>query len=129
MSILSKPHLQVKTKQRGRTKTLRSLTTLGNLHKELIDLRSKLSRTAVCLRLLPRRGDSREGKRHMQTVPVKLLKSENSLRKKNVDLISAKSFFDDILFVSELIGGNAAGFLSSDDKAHFSLGVAGVTIK
>lgn len=93
----------------------------------MIDLRSKLSRTAVCIRLLPRRGDSREGKRHMQTVPVKLLKSENSLRKKNVDLISAKSFFDDILFVRELIGGNAAGFLSSDDKAH--LGVAGVPIK
>ena len=40
----------------------------------------------------------------MQTVPVKFLKSENSLQKKNVDLISAKSSFDDILFVRELIG-------------------------
>ena len=56
------------TDDRRRTETLRSLTTLDDLHKELTDLGFNLSRSAVYLRLLPRRGDSREGKRHVQTV-------------------------------------------------------------
>ena len=73
------------TDDRRRTETLRSLTTLDDLHKGLTDLGFNLSRSAVYLRLLLRRGDSREGKRHVQTVPVKLLRPENSLRKKNID--------------------------------------------
>ena len=74
---------------RRRTECLRTVKTLDDLHGELVKLDFKLSRSATYLRLLPRRGDSREGKRHVQTVKVKLLRPENSLRKKNIDRMFA----------------------------------------
>ena len=64
----------------------------------------KLSRSATYLRLLPRRGDSRKGKRHIQTVKVKLLRPENLLRKKNIGRMFAKSFIDDLRDVCEIFG-------------------------
>ena len=48
------------TDDRRRTETLRSLTILDDLHKELTDLDFNLSCSAVYLRLLPRRCDSRD---------------------------------------------------------------------
>ena len=116
------------TDDRRRTETLRSLTTLDDLHKELTDLGFNLSRSAVYLRLLPKRGDSREGKRHVQTVPVKLLRPENSLRKKNIDHMYAKAFFDD-MSISELLGSNVVNFLSNDDKARVALGLAAASLQ
>ena len=117
------------TDDRRRTESLHSLTTLDDLHKELKTLGFNLSRSAVYLRLLPRRGDSREGKRHVQTVPIKLLRPENSLRKKNIDRMYAKSFFDDMMSVSELLGSNVVNFLSNDDKARIALGLAAATLQ
>ena len=46
----------------------------------LDDLRAALQ--ALCLRLIPRRTDSLKGKRHVRTVPVKIRKATNNLRKK-----------------------------------------------
>ena len=117
------------TDDRRRTETLRSLTTLDNLHKELTDLGFNLSRSAVYLRLLPRRSDSREGKRHVQTVPVKLLRPENSLRKKIIDRMYAKAFFNNMLSISELLGSNVVNFLSNDDKARVTLGLAAASLQ
>ena len=78
------------TDNRKTTETLCSLTTLDDLHRELTNLGFKLSHSAVYLRVLPRRGDSREGKRHIQMAPVKLLRSEHSLRPKNIDSMYVK---------------------------------------
>ena len=78
------------TGNRKTTETLCSLTTLDDLHRELTNLGFKLSHSAVYLRVLPRRGDSREGKRHIQMAPVKLLRSEHSLRPKNIDSMYVK---------------------------------------
>ena len=66
------------------------------LESELTKLGFKLSRSATHLRLLPRRGNTLEGKRHVQTVPVRLIRPENSLRKKNIDRMYAKLFMDDM---------------------------------
>ena len=73
------------TDNRKTTETLCSLTTLDDLHRELTNLGFKLGHSAVYLKLLPRRGDSREGRRLIQMAPVKLLRSEHSLRTKNID--------------------------------------------
>ena len=81
---------------RRRTEVLRTVRTLDDLQTELTNRGFKLSQSATYLRLVPRRGDSREGKRHVQTVPVKLLRPENSLRKKNTDRMYAKAFIDDM---------------------------------
>ena len=100
---------------RRRSECLRSVKTLNDLHGELVKLNFKLSRSATYLRLLPRRGESREGKRHVQTVKVKLLRPENSLRKKNVDRMYAKSFIDDLTDVCELFGPGPVLVMSNDE--------------
>ena len=58
--------------------------------------------------------------RDVRTEPVKLLRPEHSLRKKNIDRMYAKSFIDDMMSISELIGGDAVTSLSNDDKARIA---------
>ena len=70
------------TDDRQRMEFLCTVTTLDDLHLELKNLGFSLSRSARYLRLLPRRGNTSEGYRHVQTVPVKLTRPENNLRKK-----------------------------------------------
>ena len=60
--------------ERRQTEMLRSVTNLDQLAKELQQKGFTLSRTALYLRLLPRRSNSAEGRRHVKTVPVKLVK-------------------------------------------------------
>ena len=88
-----------------------------------------LSSSAVYLRLQPRRVDSREGKRHVQTVPVKLLRLENTLRKKNIDRMFVKSFIDNLQEICKLFGPSCVLFLSNDDKARVPLGLAAASLQ
>jgi len=88
-----------------------------------------LSRSATYLRLQPRRSNSKQGKRHVQTVPVKLLRPENTLRKKNVDRMFAKSFIDDLHEICKLFGSATVLFLSNDDKARVPLGLAAASLQ
>ena len=92
---------------RHRTECLRSVTTLNDLHSQLTKLGFNLSRSATYLRLLLRRGNTKEGKRHVKTVRVKLVGPENSLRKNNVDRMYAKSFIDDMRDICSLFGPEA----------------------
>ena len=56
---------------RRRTDVLRSCRRLDDLHEQLKNLGYSLSRSATYLRLIPRRFNTEEGKRHVKTVPVK----------------------------------------------------------
>ena len=114
---------------RRRTECLRTITTLDDLMGELHKLGHRLSRSATYLRLMPRRGNTSEGKRHVSTVPVKLLKPESSLRKKNADRMYAKSFIDDMFEVARLFGPQACTFMSNDDKARVPLGLAAASLQ
>ena len=60
---------------RRRSENLRnSVVTLADLTRELQLMNFKISQTATYYRLLPKRGNTIEAKRHVQTVPVKLLR-------------------------------------------------------
>ena len=69
---------------RRRCEHLQSVKILDDLQSELVNLRFNLSQSATYLRLLPQRSNSCEGKRHVQTVYVKLVLPENSLHKKEL---------------------------------------------
>ena len=56
---------------RRRADLFRTVKTLDDLHKALSELGYSLSRSALHLRLIPRNASTREGKRHVNTVPVK----------------------------------------------------------
>ena len=115
---------------RRRCEMLRTVTPLDDWNKELLNFGFKISRSATYLRLLPRLQDTIEGKRHVKTVPIKLLRPENTLRKANVDRMFAKSFVDDVqrilLFI---VWPDAVLFLSNDDKARVPLGLAAANLQ
>ena len=114
---------------RRRCEHLCSVKTLDDLHSELKQLGFDLSRSAAYLRLLPQRADSREGKRHVQTVKVKLVQPENSMRKKNSDHMFAKSFMDNLFDVCELFGPSSVLVLSIDDKTRVKLILAAASLQ
>ena len=78
------------TDDRRRSEILRTCTTLDELCEELERRGYLISRSATYLRLLPRRCNTKQGFRHVVTVPIKLLRPENSLRTKNIDRMYAK---------------------------------------
>ena len=101
----------------------RTIKTLDDLHRELTKLGYKISRSGLYLRLLPRDSTTTEGRRHYNTVPVKLVRPQNNLRKKHPDRMFAREGFrigDDI---AAHVGPDAALYLSQDDKSSVPLGV------
>ena len=70
-----------------------------------------------------------DARNHVQTVPVRLLRPENSLRKKNIDRWFAKSFTDDMRSIDPLFGPDSVNYISVDDKARLLLGQAAANIQ
>ena len=106
-----------------------AVTTLDDLLSELKNLGFLLSRSATYLRLLPGRGNISEEYRHVQTVPVTLIRPENNLRKTNKDRMFAKSYMDDLINVCKFFGPQSVLFLSNDDKAGVLLGLAAASLQ
>ena len=69
-----------------------------------------------------RNRNSIQGRKHVKTVPVKLLRPENSLRKKNQDRYFARSFCEDMKDLDPLFGPDCINYISADDKARIQLG-------
>ena len=99
---------------RQRNEMLRTITTLDDLNKELLKLGFSISRSATYLRFY--HNDSIEGKRHVKTVPVKLPRPENTVRRVNTDRMYAKCSADYLQRFCSLFGPDAVLFLSTDDK-------------
>ena len=109
---------------------IRSVKTLDDLHKALEDLNYKISRSALYLRLLPKSAHSSEGKKHVKTVPVRyilyqgkfncfpqrLVRPENSLRKKHIDRPYAAATYNSCFEIVETLG-----ILSISDTRYFRL--------
>ena len=106
-----------------------AVTTLDDLLSELKNLGFLLSRSATYLRLLPGRGNISEEYRHVQTVPVTLIRPENNLRKTNKDRMFGKSYMDDLINVCKFFGPQSVLFLSKDDKARVLLGLAATSLQ
>lgn len=70
---------------RRRTELVRSCKTLKDLHTELQSQGFSISKSGTYLRLLPRKSHTLEGKRHVNTVPVKLCRAQADARKEHLD--------------------------------------------
>ena len=73
--------------------------------------------------------DTIEGRRHVKIVPVRLLRPERNLRKKNPDRMFAKSFTDDMKSIDQQFGPNAVNYVSIDDKAKVPIGLAAAKLQ
>ena len=65
--------------------------------------------------MFPRRGNTLDEKQHVKTFPVKLLRLENNLRKKNPDRMFAKSVIDDMFTIAKAFGSEAVTLLSNNN--------------
>lgn len=82
-----------------------------------------ISRTGLYFRLLPRDGSTASGKRHSLTVPVKLARPQNSLRKDHEDCKFAAATIQFLKDLAGIFGNDSVFVLSQDDKARVPLGL------
>lgn len=109
--------------ERRRTENLRSVKTLDELTEALTTCGYNISRSGVYLRLLPRRSDTKEGKRHVNTVPVRLTRAQTDSHKTHTD---GKFAMTTIAYMEELasvLGPQEVSFISQDDKARVPIGI------
>ncbi|GBP70163.1 hypothetical protein EVAR_46658_1 [Eumeta japonica] len=71
--------------ERRRTEMIRSCLTLSDLHERLMLMGFQISRSGTYLHLLPRGSNTKEGRRHVHTVPVKLARPQNEMHKTHED--------------------------------------------
>ena len=106
-----------------RTDILEACHTLDDLHAALLKEGYTLSRNALYLRLVPRRSDSAEGKKHVRTVPVKIRRAKNNLRARHQDANFTFATKEYLKSVASFFGQNNTFVLSVDDKAKVPIGV------
>ena len=83
----------------------------------------RISRSGLYLRLLPRRSDTQEGKRHVNTVPVKLTRAHTDAHKSHIDGRFAMATTNNMEEVAATLGPAEVCFLSQDDKARVPIGI------
>ena len=98
--------------ERRRSEMIRTIKTLDELTDELHKRGFELSRSAVYLRILPRRSLSAEGKRHVKTAPVRLIRAQNSQHCNHPDTKFAKSSIQSMEEIAALLGPKEVTFHS-----------------
>ena len=109
------------TDDRRRSELIRSVRTLDELVAELEKMGSLLSRRGVYLRLIPRRINSHQGKRHVTTVPFELCRVSNDKRSKNPDRWFAAKSLQHAEELAVFFGPKLVSFIGQDDKAHIRI--------
>ena len=108
---------------RRRTEMINTCKTLDDLVEQLKGLGYNLKRSSIYLRLLPRRQDSIEGKRHKNVANVKLRKAQNNKRSKNPDRWFAATTAQMTEDLAVLMGKDNVAILGKDDKSHIPMGI------
>lgn len=115
--------------EKRRSENLRTCSTLPELQKELIAAGFEISRTALYHRLIPRRWDTLEGKKHTKTVPVKLMKPSNDEHKSHSDSRFCFSSIENVKKIAAMLGPSQVLLVSVDDKAKVPLGVTAAKVQ
>lgn len=108
---------------RRRFECLRTIKTVSDMTAALKNLGSNLSRSSTYYHLLPRNASTTDGKRHINTAPVRLIRASNDLHKSHVDQTFAKCTIDHMNELASLLGPFDVAMISQDDKARVPLGV------
>lgn len=108
---------------RRRCEALESCQTLDDLCEKLKLEGFSISRSVTYLRLLPRWSTSTEGKRHVTTVPVRLIKLQNDLHSAHVDSKFCTASIRSLEILASILGPHHVSVIYQDDKAHVPLGI------
>lgn len=96
---------------------------VADLTKELQNDGFKVSKNGVYLRLIPRRGNTEEGKRHVKTGPVKLCRSDADHHAKHPDGPFCHTTILVLETLASVLGPDETAFLSVDDKSRAPIGL------
>ena len=107
---------------RRREDIFRTVKTLDDLHAAVTNLGFEISRSGLYLKLRPRDATSIQGKKHVNTVNVRLVRPQNDLRKKHPDRIFAAATSKGVDELAAHLGNDACTFLGQDDKAAVAIG-------
>lgn len=109
--------------EKRRMESLRSIKTLDELHQELQNMGFKLSRSAVYYHLQPSNIRTLDGKRHVNTVPVKLIRAQNSFHKDHQDSKFAAASINNLNELAAFLGHDEVALISQDDKCRVPIGI------
>ena len=109
--------------ERRRNEVIRTVKTLDQLTAALNREGYDLKRSSVYLHLLPRNAKTIEGKRHINTAPVKLLTAQNSKHADHISQYFARSSIRSLEEIATVLGPDEVIFHSMDDKAKVPIGV------
>lgn len=102
--------------------SLRQVKTLDDLHKALHSLGYMVSRSGLYLRLLPRCQTTVQGKKHVNSLPVKLVRPQNDLRRKHPDRMFAAETSKSMDALAKFFGPDVCLYISQDDKSSVPIG-------
>ncbi|XP_065667542.1 uncharacterized protein LOC136087861 [Hydra vulgaris] len=108
--------------ERRRSEVLWSIENFDKLTSEMNKIGFAISKSALYTRLLPRSYGTLEGKRHVKTVPVRLISPQNESYLKHVDGL----FCSSIKYVEEvcsILGPDEVCFINQDDKVRVLIGI------
>ena len=108
---------------RCRTEVINTCKTLNDLTEKLQTIGFTLKGSSVYLRLIPRRKDTTEGKRHKKIANVKLCKAQSTERKKDPDRRFAAATMKHVEELAVLMGKNNVPIIGKDGKAHIPFGI------
>ena len=91
------------------------------------DLLSENSSTGLYYHLLPKRANSIEGRRHHASVPVRLIRAQNTQRSQHPDRDFCFQTHLMVKSMCKLFGSQCIAYLSVDDKARVPIGLTAAT--
>ncbi|CAF1416944.1 unnamed protein product, partial [Rotaria sordida] len=114
---------------RRRSETIRPCLTLDDLREKIKQRGYDIKRTTLYYRLLPHRAKSRDGRRHVNTVPVRLRRAQNDDHRKHEDGHFATATIRYMKDLASIFGNDCVFYLSQDDKCKVPLGLPAAKIQ
>ncbi|CAF4412548.1 unnamed protein product [Rotaria sp. Silwood2] len=114
---------------RRQSETIRPCLTLDDLREKIKQRGYDIKRTTLYYRLLPHRAKSRDGRRHVNTAPVRLRRAQNDDHRKHEDGHFATATIRYMKDLASIFGNDCVFYLSQDDKCKVPLGLPAAKIQ
>ncbi|CAF3398459.1 unnamed protein product, partial [Rotaria sp. Silwood2] len=114
---------------RRRSTTVRPCLTLDDLREKIKQRGYDIKRTTLYYRLLPHRASSRDGRRHVYTVPVRLRRAQNDDHGRHEDGHFATATIRYVKDLASIFGNDCVFYLSQDDKCKVPFGLPAAKIQ
>ncbi|CAF4260586.1 unnamed protein product [Rotaria sp. Silwood2] len=114
---------------RRRSETIRPCLTLDDLREKIKQRGYDIKRTTLYYRLLPHRASSIDGRRHVNTVPVRLRRAQNDEHGKHEDGHFATATIRYMKDLASVFGNDCVFYLSQDDKCKVPLGLPAARVQ